>query len=123
MAKVKIQDAPVVVETAGDLLENVVATEVVTAEVHNPVLVAYDDIEAFKNVDTTGFVAKEVIEVQEAELIAADVFIAEDGTEYEFTVKSFLFNGKKYDVTEAVANDAVVLEELVKLKSFILKQK
>ena len=96
MAKVNKQDAPVVVETAGDLLENVVATEVVAAE---------------------------VIEVQEAELIAADVFIAENGTEYEFTVKSFLFKGKKYDVTEAVANDADVLEELVKLKSFILKRK
>jgi predicted RNA-binding protein associated with RNAse of E/G family len=96
MAKAKIQDAPVVVETAGDLLENVVATEVVAAE---------------------------VIEVQEAELIAADVFIAENGNEYEFTVKSFLFKGKKYDVTEAVANDADVLEELVKLNSFILKQK
>jgi hypothetical protein len=96
MAKAKIQDAPVVVETAGDLLENVATTEVVAAE---------------------------VIEVQEAELIAADVFIAENGNEYEFTVKSFLFKGKKYDVTEAVANDADVLEELVKLNSFILKQK
>lgn len=123
MAKGKKQDAPVVVETAGDLLENVVATEVVAAEVQNPVLVAYDDIEAFKNVDTTGFVEKEVIEVQEAELIAADIFITEDGAEYEFTVKSFLFKGAKYNVADAVANHAEVLEELVKLKSFILKQK
>lgn len=96
MAKGNKQDAPVVVETAGDLLENVATTEVVAAE---------------------------VIEVQEAELIAADVFIAEDATEYEFNVKSFLFKGAKYNVADAVANHAEVLEELVKLKSFILKEK
>lgn len=96
MAKGNKQDAPVVDETADALLENVATTEVVAAE---------------------------AIEVQEAELIAADVFIAENGTEYEFTVKRFLFKGKKYDVTEAVAKDADVLEELVKLKSFILKEK
>jgi hypothetical protein len=93
--EVNKQDAAVVVETTDALLENVAATEVE---------------------------ATEAIEAQEVEIIAPDVFIAENGTEYEFTVKSFLFRGKKYDVQEAVANDAEVLEELVQLKSFILKK-
>ncbi len=62
-------------------------------------------------------------EVLEAELIAPDTFISEEGNEYEFTTGAFVFKGKKYDVAEAVANAPEVLEELVKLNSFILKQK
>lgn len=64
-----------------------------------------------------------VEEVQEVEIIANDTFIAENGKEYEFTTGAFVFKGKKYDAVEAVANAPEVLEELVKLNSFILKQK
>ena len=64
-----------------------------------------------------------VEEVQEVEIIANDTFIAEDGTEYEFTTGVFIFKQKKYTAAEAVANAPEVLEELVKLNSFILKQK
>lgn len=97
MAKTNIIDTPVAEQAAGVILENVATTEVVAAQ--------------------------EGQEVQEVALIAPDVFIAEDGSEYEFTVKSFLFKGEKYDVADAVANASGVLDELVKLKSFILKQK
>lgn len=64
-----------------------------------------------------------VAEVQEVEIIANDTFIAEDGTEYEFTTGAFVFKAKKYTAAEAVANAPEVLEELLKLNSFILKQK
>jgi len=64
-----------------------------------------------------------VEEVQEVEIIAKDTFIAENGTEYEFTTGAFVFKGKKYDAAEAVANAPEVLEELLKFNSFILKQK
>lgn len=64
-----------------------------------------------------------VEEVQEVEIIENDTFIAENGNEYEFTTGAFVFKGKKYDAVEAVANAPEVLEELVKLNSFILKQK
>jgi hypothetical protein len=69
------------------------------------------------------FVSQEQEEVLEVELIAPGTFISEDGTEYEFTTGAFVFKGKKYDAVEAVANAPEVLEELVKLNSFILKQK
>ena len=62
-------------------------------------------------------------EVLEVELIAPGTFISEEGNEYEFTTGAFVFKGKKYDAAEAVANAPEVLEELVKLNSFILKQK
>lgn len=73
-------------------------------------------------VDETTAVIQEV-EVQEVEIISGDTFIAENGTEYEFTTGAFVFKGKKYAAAEAVANAPEVLEELVKLNSFILKQK
>jgi hypothetical protein len=93
MAKAKIETA-VVDETAAVIQEEVVAAEVVATE-----------------------------EALEVELIAPGTFISEDGTEYEFTTGAFVFKGKKYDAVEAVANAPEVLEELVKLNSFILKQK
>lgn len=71
----------------------------------------------------TGFIHQEQQEVLEVELIAPGTFVSESGNEYEFTVGAFIFKGKKYDVAEAVANAPEVLEELVKLNSFILKQK
>lgn len=61
--------------------------------------------------------------ILEAELIAPGTFISEAGNEYEFTTGAFVFKGKKYDVADALANAPEVLEELVKLNSFILKQK
>lgn len=93
MSKVKIETA-VVDETAAVIQENNAVAEVAVVD-----------------------------EVQEVEIIASDTFVAEDGKEYEFTVGAFVFKGKKYDVAEAVANAPEVLEELVKLNSFILKQK
>lgn len=93
MAKAKIETA-VVEETAAVIQEEVVAAEVVATE-----------------------------EVLEVELIAPGTFISEEGNEYEFTTGAFVFKGKKYDAVEAVANAPEVLEELVKLNSFILKQK
>lgn len=71
----------------------------------------------------TGFASQETEEALEVELIAPGTFISEDGTEYEFNTGAFVFKGKKYDAAEAVANAPEVLEELVKLNSFILKQK
>lgn len=65
----------------------------------------------------------EEVEVQDAEVISGNTFISEEGNEYEFTVSKFLFKGKKYFVADAVANAPEVLEELLKLNSFILKQK
>ena len=62
-------------------------------------------------------------EVLEAELIAPGTFISAEGNEYEFTTGAFVFKGKKYDVADALANAPEVLETLVKLNSFILKQK
>jgi len=93
MAKAKKETA-VVEETAAVIQEEVVAAEVVATE-----------------------------EVLEVELIAPGTFISEEGNEYEFTTGAFVFKGKKYDAVEAVANAPEVLEELVKLNSFILKQK
>lgn len=93
MAKAKIETA-VVDETAAVIQEEVVAAEVVATE-----------------------------EALEVELIAPGTFISEEGNEYEFTTGAFVFKGKKYDAVEAVANAPEVLEELVKLNSFILKQK
>lgn len=94
MAKAK-KETSAVEETADVNIEEVVAAEVVT-----------DDVE-----------------VQEAQIIAADTFISEAGDEYEFTVSKFLFKGKKYLVADAVANAPEVLEELLKLNSFIFKLK
>lgn len=93
MAKAKKETA-VVDETAAVIQEEVVAAEVVATE-----------------------------EVLQVELIAPGTFISEEGNEYEFTTGAFVFKGKKYDAVEAVANAPEVLEELVKLNSFILKQK
>ena len=62
-------------------------------------------------------------QVLEVELISADTFVSESGNEYGFTVGAFIFKGKRYNVAEAVANAPEVLEEVVKLNSFILKQK
>jgi superfamily II RNA helicase len=93
MAKAKKETA-VVEETAAVIQEEVVAAEVVATE-----------------------------EALEVELIAPGTFISEEGNEYEFTTGAFVFKGKKYDAVEAVANAPEVLEELVKLNSFILKQK
>ena len=93
MSKAKKETA-VVEETAAVIQEEVVAAEVVATE-----------------------------EVLEAELIAPNTFISEEGNEYEFTTGAFVFKGKKYDVAEAVANAPEVLEQLVKLNSFILNQK
>lgn len=62
-------------------------------------------------------------EVLEVELIAPGTFVSEEGNEYEFTTGAFVFKGKKYDVADALANAPEVLEQLVKLNSFILKQK
>lgn len=76
-----------------------------------------------KNATVEGFIHQEQEEVQEVEIISGDTFISENGTEYEFTTGAFVFKGKKYDAVEAVANAPEVLEELVKLNSFILKQK
>lgn len=73
-------------------------------------------------VEETAAVIQET-QVQEVEIISDDTFVSESGAEYEFTVGAFVFKGKKYDVAEAVANAPEVLEELVKLNSFILKQK
>jgi hypothetical protein len=107
MAKAKKETA-VVDETAAVIQEEVVTTEVVATEEVSTV---------------TGFAAQEVGEVLEVELIAPDTFISEEGKEYEFTTGAFVFKGKKYDVADAVANAPEVLEELLKLNSFILKQK
>lgn len=93
MEKAKKETA-VVEETAAVIQEEVVAAEVVATE-----------------------------EALEVELIAPGTFISEEGNEYEFTTGAFVFKGKKYDAVEAVANAPEVLEELVKLNSFILKQK
>lgn len=93
MAKDKKETAAVE-ETAAVIQEEVVAAEVVATE-----------------------------EVLEAELIAPGTFISEAGNEYEFTTGAFVFKGKKYDVADALANAPEVLEQLVKLNSFILKQK
>lgn len=76
-----------------------------------------------ENATVEGFIHQEQEEVQEVEIISGDTFISENGTEYEFTTGAFVFKGKKYDAVEAVANAPEVLEELVKLNSFILKQK
>lgn len=94
MAKAKIETAAVE-ETAAVIEENNAVAEVAVVE-------------------------EEVLEV---ELIAPGTFVSEEGNEYEFTTGAFVFKGKKYDVAEAVANAPEVLEELVKLNSFILKQK
>ncbi|HSD07914.1 hypothetical protein [Flavobacterium sp.] len=58
----------------------------------------------------------------EAELIPSGRFIAENGTEYEFAVSQFTFQGKVYTKEEALSNHADVLEHLASVKSFILKK-
>ena len=76
--------------------------------------------------ETAAVIQEEVVateEVLEVELIAPGTFISEEGNEYEFTTGAFVFKGKKYDVADAVANAPEVLEELLKLNSFILKIK
>ena len=61
-------------------------------------------------------------EVHTAEVIASDVFIAEDGTKLTFNVNSFIFKGKTYQVADAIANAPEVLQKLADLNSFIFKR-
>lgn len=107
MGKPKKETA-VVDETAAVIEDNNTVAEVAVVEETSSV---------------TGFIHQEQEEVLEVELIAPGTFVSESGNEYEFTVGAFIFKGKKYDVAEAVANAPEVLEELLKLNSFILKQK
>jgi len=75
-------------------------------------------------VSKEAIVAVEVIaaeEVNAVSLIPSGVFVAESGDEYGFTVSKFSFKGKRYTIDEALKSTEV-LELLVSLNSFILKQ-
>ncbi|MES2813219.1 MAG: hypothetical protein V4670_12165 [Bacteroidota bacterium] len=118
-------------ETVAVNTENAAATEVVETVEETPTDAVVETVEGNSTdevVETVeGNSTDEVVEtvdeiqVQEAEIIPSGVFVSESGDEYEFTVAKFLFRGKKYQVEEAIANHSDVLEELVSLKSFILK--
>lgn len=67
--------------------------------------------------------AVEVVEeALNAEVIASDVFIAEDGTECEFAVAHFIHGRKRYYVADAVLNDSDVLQKLYEMNSTIFKK-
>lgn len=63
-----------------------------------------------------------VEEVLNAEVIASDIFIAEDGTECEFAVAHFIHGRKRYYVADAVLNDSDVLQKLYEMNSTIFKK-
>lgn len=63
-----------------------------------------------------------VVASNEAEVIASNVFVAEDGTQVEFAVQHFIFRKRKYTVEEAVAEIPEALQELYERKSFIFKK-
>lgn len=68
-------------------------------------------------------IQEEEVKVSEAEVIASNVFIAEDGTELTFAVQHFICpNGQRYTVEEAIATAPEVLEVLYKANSFIFKK-
>lgn len=68
-------------------------------------------------------IQSEEVKASEAEVIASNVFIAEDGTELSFAVQHFICpNGQRYTVEEAIATAPEVLEVLYKANSFIFKK-
>ena len=98
-------ETPVAQEATGVIIEQETAIDVVgTEEVAAAVVVDSEEV------------------TYEAELIPSGTFIAESGEEYEFTVDSFTCKGKNYTKAEALKTPDV-LELLISLKSFILKQK
>lgn len=129
MGKKKIETS--VAEEATDVnTVEVVATEVAAAEIKQPQKeeieevaseeVASDEVASDEVANDLAVVNQEEIS-QDAELIPDGIYLSDNGAEYGFTVDSFMFKGKKYDKAEALKNPEV-LETLVSLKSFILKQ-
>jgi len=82
-----------------------------------------DETAAVNQEEVVSVVVVETAKAFEVVLVVPGTFISEEGNGYEFNSGAFVFKGKKYDAVEAVANAPEVLEELVKLNSFILKQK
>jgi hypothetical protein len=79
-----------------------------------------NEVKETTDVENTEVVAAEV--VNETEVIASDVFVAEDGTEVEFAVKHFIYKKRNYTVEEAVAEIPEALQELYERNSFIFKK-
>lgn len=106
-----IETQEVLNETAIEETTAVENTEVVAAEVVNET--ATEENTEVENTEEV---------VNETEVIASDIFIAEDGTEVEFAVKHFIYARRNYTVAEAVAEIPEALQELYERKSFIFKK-
>ncbi|WP_289659492.1 hypothetical protein [Flavobacterium panacagri] len=57
------------------------------------------------------------------EVIESEIFVSENGDEYELIVNEFMFMGDKYSKEVALKEHVDILERLVSIKSFILKKR
>lgn len=75
-----------------------------------------DDVLNIKVTESTEELVEEVVEKVNTK------YTAEDGQEYEITVPKFRFKGNEYISAEAVDQYPELLEDLIKVNSFIFKK-
>lgn len=99
-----------------EIVEDTISTTADGAPIADTNATAADDVLNIKVTESTEETVEEVVERINTK------YTAEDGQEYEITVPKFRFKGNEYISAEAVDQYPELLEDLIKVNSFIFKK-